>query len=54
MRTIILCRGKFEIVNNHKQPIPFTESGSCDYDKMRERIEAVYRERIKRNLCEVF
>lgn len=53
MKTIILCRGKMEAVTDHKEPIP-VKLGRVDYDAMIKRIEQVYLERVKRDLCKIY
>lgn len=58
MKTIILCRGKWEAVTGHSKPIPLNPDRSVDYPEYVKRIERVYIERterlLKRDLTEVF
>lgn len=54
MKTIIRTRNQLETVTDHREPIPVDKSGRVDYDAMLERIEQVYRERVKRDLCQIY
>jgi len=47
MKTIILCRGKWEAVTGHSKPIPLKPDGSVDYVDLTNRMKPPRREPVR-------